>query len=75
MSTPVIVALITGAFGIVIALIQSARRENKRDHGVVAESLRALHKEVHWVGKKVDRHIEWHAEGSQDDRAGRRDQG
>lgn len=74
MSTPVIVALITGAFGIVIALIQSARRENKRDHGVVAESLRSIHKEVHWLGKKVDRHIEWHGQGDSHDRASRRDQ-
>ena len=74
MSTPVIVALITGAFGIVIALIQSARRENKRDHGEVAESLRGLHKEVHRVGEKVDRHIFWHAEGGINGRVSRRDQ-
>lgn len=74
MSTPVIVALITGAFGIVVALIQSARRENRRDHGVVADSLRGLHKEVHRVGLKVDRHINWHAEGGSNGRVSRRDQ-
>lgn len=74
MDTPVVVALITGAFGIVIALIQSARRENKRDHGVVAESLRGLHKEVHRVGQKVDKHINWHIEGTSNDRTRRRDQ-
>lgn len=73
MSTPVIVALITGGFGIIVALIQSSRRENKRDHGVVAESLRGLHKEVHRVGQKVDRHINWHAEGNTDGRISRRD--
>lgn len=73
MSTPVIVALITGGFGIIVALIQSSRRENKRDHGVVAESLRGLHKEVHRVGQKVDRHINWHAEGNRDGRVSRRD--
>lgn len=74
MTTPVIVALITGAFGIVVALIQTARKENKRDHGVVAESLRGLHREVHRVGEKVDRHIEWHAEGGSSGRVSRRDQ-
>lgn len=73
MSTPVIVAVITGGFGIIVALIQSSRRENKRDHGVVAESLRGLHKEVHRVGQKVDRHINWHAEGNTDGRFSRRD--
>jgi uncharacterized protein (UPF0210 family) len=73
MSTPVIVALITGAFGIVIALIQSARKENRQDHAVVAESLKAVHKEIHRVGQKVDRHINWHAEGNTDGRFGRRD--
>lgn len=74
MTTPVIVALISGAFGIVIALIQTARRENKRDHGVVADALRAVHKEVHRVGQKVDRHIQWHAEGNDNGRVSRRDQ-
>lgn len=73
MNTPVIVALITGAFGIVIALIQSARKENREDHAVVAESLKAVHKEIHRVGQKVDRHINWHAEGNTDGRISRRD--
>jgi len=74
MTTPVIVALITGGFGIIVALIQSSRRENKRDHGVVAESLRGLHKEVNQVGQKVDRHITWHAEGGTGGRSRRSDQ-
>ena len=74
MSTPVIVALITGGFGIIVALIQSFRRENKQDHDVVAESLRGLHRKVHQVGQKVDRHITWHAEGGNGGRFSRRDQ-
>ena len=73
MSTPVVVALITGAFGIVIALIQSSRRENKRDHGMVADALKQVHKEVHRVGQKVDRHIMWHAEGNSNGRVSRSD--
>ena len=75
MSTPIIVALITGAFAVLVALIQQSRKENKRDHGVVAESLRLVHREVHRVGEKVDRHIEWHAEGGDDGGSRRRDQG
>lgn len=74
MTTPVIVALITGAFGIVIALIQSARKENKEDHAVVANSLKQIHKDIHRVGEKVDRHIEWHITGENNGRTSRRDQ-
>ncbi len=72
MSTPIIVALITGAFSVIVVLIQQSRRENKRDHGVVAESLRQVHKEVHRVGEKVDRHIEWHVEGTENGRTSQR---
>lgn len=74
MNTPVVVALITGAFGIVVALIQSARRENRDDHAVVANSLKQIHKDIHRVGQKVDRHIEWHAEGGSSGRISRSDQ-
>ena len=74
MSTPIIVALITGAFGVVVALIQSARRENRSDHAVVANSLKQIHKDIHRVGQKVDRHIEWHAEGGTNGRSSRSDQ-
>ena len=74
MNTPVVVALITGAFGIVVALIQSARRENRDDHAVVANSLKQIHKDIHRVGEKVDRHIEWHAEGGSSGRVSRTDQ-
>lgn len=73
MSTPVIVALITGAFAIVVALIQSARRENRDDHATVAQTLHMIHKDVHRVGEKVDRHIEWHAEGGNSGRSSRSD--
>lgn len=74
MSTPIIVALITGAFGVVVALIQSARRENRSDHAVVAKSLNQIHKDIQRVGEKVDRHIEWHAEGGAHGRSSRSDQ-
>jgi hypothetical protein len=64
MSTSVIVALITGAFSVLVVLIQMSRRENRADHGQVAEALKQVSNEVQTVGKKVDRHINWHAEGN-----------
>jgi len=73
MSTPIIVALITGAFAVVVALIQSSRRENKRDHGIVADSLRQINTSIHTVGKKIDGHINWHAEGGAHGRSSRTD--
>ena len=74
MNTPVIVSIITGGFAIVVALIQAFRRENRRDHDEVARSLNGLHREVHYVGEKVDRHITWHAEGGTGGRSRRSDQ-
>lgn len=75
MNTAVIVALITGAFSVLVVLIQQSRKENKTDHGVVAESLRQVHLEVHRVGTKVDTHIASHIEGNQYGGAIRPDQG
>jgi len=73
MSTPIIVALITGAFSVLVVLIQQSRKENKRDHGQVEQALKQVSKEVHQVGKKVDRHITWHAEGNTHGRISRPD--
>lgn len=64
MNTAVTVALITGAFSVLVVLIQMSRRENKNDHGLVELALKQVSKEVQQVGKKVDRHITWHAEGN-----------
>jgi Flp pilus assembly protein TadB len=51
----VIVASI-GAIGVVLAaLIQSVRKENKKDHGIVAQSLDRIE-------SKIDNHIDWHLE-------------
>jgi hypothetical protein len=56
----VIVALIAAVGGILAALIQKTRKENKEDHGVVASLLGALHKDVSNVGNKLDKHIDSH---------------
>jgi hypothetical protein len=74
MSTPIIVALVTGAFSVLVVLIQMSRQENKTDHGLVATALKQVSNEVQTVGKKVDRHINWHAEGNTHGRTIRPDQ-
>ena len=35
-------AFITGAFGLIMFLIEKGRRENVRDHGIVSEKLNSL---------------------------------
>lgn len=49
------VALITTIGGVVIALVQKNRNENKEDHGQVMSKLIDLHKDVHQVDIKVDK--------------------
>jgi GTP-binding protein EngB required for normal cell division len=56
----VTVALIAAVGGILAALIQKTRQENKEDHGVVASLLGELHKDVSVVENKLDKHIDSH---------------
>ena len=53
MADSVVVALITGGFTVVVAIIHKLLKENRQDHGVVADSLDRIE-------RKVDRHIENH---------------
>jgi hypothetical protein len=54
------VALIAAVGGILAALVQKSRVENKNDHGVVASLLQDLHHDVVKVEEKLDNHIDWH---------------
>lgn len=70
MSDAILVAVITGFFGILIALVQKGRKENVRDHGYVVERLDALHDDIHEIDAdlgvieaKIDGHINDHAVG------------
>ena len=56
----VTVALIAAVGGILVALVQKGRIENKNDHGVVASLLRELHTDVEVVESKLDKHIDSH---------------
>lgn len=47
------VALVTGGFGVIVALVHAGRRENRTDHGIVQDSLNRIE-------TKIDRHIENH---------------
>ena len=53
MADGVLIAFISGGFTVVVALIHKLLKENRHDHGVVANSLDRIE-------QKVDRHIENH---------------
>ena len=53
MGTAVIVALITGGFSVLVALIHRAKKENHADHAVVATALGRIE-------GKLDAHVEDH---------------
>lgn len=58
METPIVVAIIGLVGGVIVALIQQSRKENKQDHNVVAELLHDVHRDVVKVENKLD-HVEY----------------
>jgi len=56
MTEAVLVALITGGFGVLIAILQRFRKENANDHATVLHTLER-------VETKIDTHIGDHARG------------
>ena len=71
MSDAILVAIITGCFGILVALVQKGRRENSRDHGIVAAKLEQLQygiedvdADIQILEAKFDGHINDHALGN-----------
>lgn len=77
MSDAILATIITGCFGILVALVQKGRKENNRDHGIVAEKLSQIKEKVEHVEadvmhidmdlgvieSKIDGHINDHAHG------------
>ena len=57
---PIIVACITAAGAITVALMQQFRKENRRDHGIVMDALQRVSHTMDRVEGKVDSHIDWH---------------
>lgn len=60
MDMGIAIAIITGVFSVLVALIQKTRKENKVDHNMVYESIQELKEDVRGVGTKLDNHIDWH---------------
>ena len=56
MSEAIIVACIASVGGILAALMQSLKKENKQDHNIVADSLNRIE-------NKIDDHVRDHATG------------
>lgn len=57
METPILVAIISLVGGVIVALIQQGRKENKKDHNIVANILNNVHKDVVKVENKLG-HVE-----------------
>lgn len=53
-------ALASG-IGWVIKLLYTLAKTNRDDHDRVMEEVKVLTKSVKKVGKKLDKHIDWHA--------------
>ena len=60
MEMGIAIAIITGVFSVLVALIQKTRKENKVDHNMVYDSIQDLKEDVRGVGTKLDNHIDWH---------------
>ena len=56
-------AVIAAVGGIIVAIIDKFRKENRRDHGAVMDALDLVSNTVERVEGKVDSHIEWHLTG------------
>ena len=56
-------AVVAAVGGIIVAIIDKFRKENRRDHGAVMDALDRVSNTVERVEGKVDSHIEWHLTG------------
>ncbi len=72
-NTAVVVAVISAVGVVIAALIGSLKRENREDHALVTDQIRAVHKTVIRLGDKLDKHIDWHLEGNHDGKSAKRD--
>ena len=59
----VLAAAIATFGGIIVAIIDKFRKENRRDHGAVMDALDRVSNTMERVEGKVDSHIEWHLTG------------
>ena len=64
-------AVVTGAFGLMMLLVEKGRRENSADHNFVAEKLDSLKEDIadidsdlSVIESKIDGHLSDHASAS-----------
>lgn len=62
----VVAAVVTAVGGVLVALIQQFRKENRQDHDLVVNQIRVLYHLMRKVDDRVERHLTWHSEGSAD---------
>lgn len=73
MEPTIAAAIVAAVGGVLVALLQRSRKENKDDHAVVVQSIRLVHEDVKEVRRDVHRHLRWHAGGNSNDRTEQRD--
>lgn len=61
----VIMALALLIATVLTLLIEKLRKENRRDHGYVRDRLDNIHEDVKNVSSRLDKHIDWHMDGTQ----------
>lgn len=54
------IPIIGGGIGFLIKALFDFRKENREDHNVVMEAVLDLKQDVKKVGKKLEKHIDWH---------------
>lgn len=54
------IPIIGGGIGYLIKSLFDFRNENREDHNVVMEAVLDLKQDVKKVGKKLEKHIDWH---------------
>jgi len=59
----IVAAVILAVGGVLAALVQGLRKENRSDHATVQAQLKFIYRAVNGVGDKIDKHIMHHAEG------------
>jgi len=70
----VMVGLLTAVGGIIVALIQRARRESRDDHAMVSQQIAHVFRSLTRVEDLMHGHIRWHKE-AQREQAQRSNQG
>ena len=61
------VAVIGMASALIVAMIETTRRQNNRDHATNADKLDSVIDKIDNVNNKLGAHIEWHAHKKKDD--------